>query len=1727
MQPRQPLRAFDFVQKLWFKHWDAEDDIVSVSVLNKVVDVILRDTVSGWDKRREKTKRLMSFVQQTMRMAGIGWDVHNGSKPLDEPEIKAKALKHVAEFATDRHGKRFGTAARVQIIRMLHKELGTQYCRGDIDMIAQRCAKLNVCIAPSIWEAILDSSEVSIDQVGQTLLDVAIRCDSVPTVAWLINTKGVDPLQRREGQNALARAATHLRCFTVKWLVVNVGAFDRLWCDQAGTPAPDLGSAAEAKDTTTPSLCPREQRDSALGRLVESCASLIINDARNEVDLGDPCGLAYNCCKFLFKRCGEHIAEHLQYRCSNGKTVKQVLAEMVESSMPESSYYWRSLLNKMVERVPEDPELHVRVEEILNARRQRFRSDLLELDGIHGSDAEELLHQLPKLLREHGVPPPYSCLVDTFTFQPESRSNHLGNRIERPAMFMIAYDDGKCMPSAVLMWTIEVALELLQQKRSILLEWTIQHIPGWHVAVLQAISWYVSAGKQGILVHAFFPNPIDMEHPLLKREKQKVDALAKARRQLKNVGKLFLDMWMHGKTGSRQSQTTTFDARRADELVTRAGSVGQRVKRLRSLLPARVHSPKHWFGDNGISVWVEPKEIVTLVGHFFNTQSSKLDSVQKLVDNHSFALGLVNGFECFNTHAEQRLRWLFQRYNIPPVSPIGKFCSAACVQYGKLELFEVLESLGFEAFDETAAIIAVLCVEFTQIPPFLRAQVSQRSNRWEDKRENSKAHEDAPKLRQLKRICRRLPGSPGSQSLHPVDDTIKILRAFLLGETTLQKEDLEKDKYGEMPPSCFGRYENFTTTVAVEQQEAIAILEYLESCGYVLPANHEVWREFALALLQTRHYNYYKIVGDAADKRYVMLLPRWLFTKKGVIPSNEMTARLFPGDGVALCPKVVSFTEIAKKRFELAESVREDVTVASLHQNICETFGEKRWEAARELQLAMNRRGQGLLEIVIVFNKPEVFAWLVNSYGLDPSGTSRDGMSLASLCRFDDMGQYEALVRSHSAVQHAATRLQANMRRFLCRKEHGTAVSKAWHGVRDHLPAWGVLYNYVLSCEIGRTALPGPWGSWTQLLKAKEFVHSEEHFTDEEERERWKQRSGLIHECSGLDVSADGDKVGVNNGLKAARECDKHDKKNQPASHKKQNAVIAVLKDQEACLNSYSESEISDSGGMRDMPAPVSPSAYTLNQAPKVVIMSKHAVKELKAFRSTWIAKRFAQLTMRLQVGDSSYALKKRLNRRPNLRALFECKLDKGMRILYLEQGREIQIRHICKHDHISKFVELIDKSEARLSRDLVVDAVPAISAENDEAKHADLESDESMELDENGNMPLRFYDLPKHILVRLSETPLFVHQWRPTLHLTRQETSIVKRTNRMTMVLGRSGTGKTFCICGRMDFDASAALASTKKAAPKVALRQVFIAGTRRVVAQAQRLRSSSCAEVDTAKYFTMQEFLRQIETTAFGKRVFDSAAFLSWTEFSTKFWESLGKRRKSKSRGRISKHKTTSLGAMFALTVWTEIRSRIKGSHRLCRSIAEASGSGTQHRGSTTIGVRSSVSSAAVITSSAADSVTTSNNTRILSAGSDFTLCLTREQYLALGVKECRLTQEQRMEVYDVFERYEAYRKSLKKWDSADRMLQLLRQLLALPRRRTCLYDKAYVDECQDHTQIEYAIVLVACGCRSESLCLAGDTAQAVAEVCALNFAWNMYFCYCPVSITNISIPLLLTIN
>jgi superfamily I DNA/RNA helicase len=110
-----------------------------------------------------------------------------------------------------------------------------------------------------------------------------------------------------------------------------------------------------------------------------------------------------------------------------------------------------------------------------------------------------------------------------------------------------------------------------------------------------------------------------------------------------------------------------------------------------------------------------------------------------------------------------------------------------------------------------------------------------------------------------------------------------------------------------------------------------------------------------------------------------------------------------------------------------------------------------------------------------------------------------------------------------------------------------------------------------------------------------------------------------------------------------------------------------------------------------------------------------------------------------------------------------------------------------------------------------------------------------------------------------------------------------------------------------------------------------------------------------------------------------------------------------------------------------------------------------------------------------------------------------LSREEYLGLGRKACRLEAEKRVVVYDAFERYEKNRVELRLWDDGDRIASLIHRLQALKHQdnvafRKLCYDKIYVDEVQDYLQPEIALFYMLSG--PGDLFLAGEPAQNVVE-------------------------------
>ena len=106
-----------------------------------------------------------------------------------------------------------------------------------------------------------------------------------------------------------------------------------------------------------------------------------------------------------------------------------------------------------------------------------------------------------------------------------------------------------------------------------------------------------------------------------------------------------------------------------------------------------------------------------------------------------------------------------------------------------------------------------------------------------------------------------------------------------------------------------------------------------------------------------------------------------------------------------------------------------------------------------------------------------------------------------------------------------------------------------------------------------------------------------------------------------------------------------------------------------------------------------------------------------------------------------------------------------------------------------------------------------------------------------------------------------------------------------------------------------------------------------------------------------------------------------------------------------------------------------------------------------------------------------------------------VSKEDFLSFGKKRCRYSDQQRDQIYSIFEQYQEFLHSNGMWDDCDRILSLLLRLQKSPDYAARLqWSKVYVDEVQDYTQTECLVFFKLCGIGN--LFLAGDPAQNVAR-------------------------------
>lgn len=441
----------------------------------------------------------------------------------------------------------------------------------------------------------------------------------------------------------------------------------------------------------------------------------------------------------------------------------------------------------------------------------------------------------------------------------------------------------------------------------------------------------------------------------------------------------------------------------------------------------------------------------------------------------------------------------------------------------------------------------------------------------------------------------------------------------------------------------------------------------------------------------------------------------------------------------------------------------------------------------------------------------------------------------------------------------------------------------------------------------------------------------------------------------------------------------------------------------------------------------------------ELVSLTEDALKWYKGADGRY-ADLFVKRITQLASGQRSRILQKHLV--GSRHHIYETYLDQAsaQRILWTECREEgkatILVWYVSKHKWVSRYIRQIDEAHARLNRQpkSALSLFADSASESGDATAMKLDPDTVL-LDPMSNCPLKLHQMRHFEIQRLA-----TREWQPPLRLTGLEREIVERQGTV-LLLGRSGTGKTCVIVNRMSHD---------RQQSTMPLRQLFVARSRRICALVERLQD---------KVSPGQAFLKQGEAGGplpgrDGELQGEECTILELDELvreciRSRTNQDLGgefirSRRVDFSRFKAdffrSRTREKLCRRLDAVVVWTQIQSFIQGS-------VEA----------------------------------------VLAKRP-----LEEDEYLALGESRVRLSREQRLQAYAAYKAYSAWCTDTKLWDDSQRMLRVLANLQV---EEEPVYHRIYVDEVQDWTQAELALLFLLGGA-STPLFLAGDTAQSVVE-------------------------------
>lgn len=207
----------------------------------------------------------------------------------------------------------------------------------------------------------------------------------------------------------------------------------------------------------------------------------------------------------------------------------------------------------------------------------------------------------------------------------------------------------------------------------------------------------------------------------------------------------------------------------------------------------------------------------------------------------------------------------------------------------------------------------------------------------------------------------------------------------------------------------------------------------------------------------------------------------------------------------------------------------------------------------------------------------------------------------------------------------------------------------------------------------------------------------------------------------------------------------------------------------------------------------------------------------------------------------------------------------------------------VAKHKNVSRLMKLIDDAKSRSARQTMPQSVMS------QLRHNGEQTKRREVLLDIGNVPLKVYDLSFDSLDDVAKA-----SWTPQMHLTEEEREVVEAKGTV-LLLGRSGTGKTICICNRIEYD-------RQRFGQDPTFSQLFVSRSSRLCKYVQEAAGVTANAKES--FLTFKELIYQLDTTLpqlENKRHFAPSQRIDFYRFQREFYTN------QRSKGQLS-----------ALVVW-----------------------------------------------------------------------------------------------------------------------------------------------------------------------------------------------------------------